>query len=378
MMNGTLRNIVTLLSFLVFSTTTWASDSTALQPDTSASGKFSWIALPYISASPETGFLLGLAGIMSVHLDDPSVKLRRASTISVGANISQLGQQLLATNFDVYFNKVRSRLNGRVGYEIKPQRYYGVGPNTREDDEVWYTPEYLKIGVSYFHRLIETEEGQGFTLGGRLEYWNTTMQPNDSIPPSNFAPPLGWNGGLSQGLGLVLTYDTRDNAYFPRKNMYVEVRSMSYPKIFGADFEYNRTWLDLRGYVHADVFKDMVFAGQLLFDVTIGNAPFYDLPTYGGDQQMRGILRGRYMDRSAVVGQLEMRTHIWWVLGLSAFVAAGDVYPSPRLMSLAHTKIAGGAGLRVYLDKEAGMIGRIDVGWSEWGTAGYLTFSEAF
>ena len=340
----------------------------AAQPidSTSREDALSVIAVPYLSSSPETGLLLGAAGIFSFELDDRDIENRRASTISAGANLSELGQYMVATNFDLYFNNLRSRINGRIGYEKTPTRYYGIGPYSRQEDEVWFDPTYMKVQSSYFHRAIETDEGQGFTIGGRLEYWNTTNALYQDEPlPEDFVKPHGWDGGLSLGLGLVMTYDTRDNAYFPTKNIYVEGRSMTYARVFGADFEYTRSWLDVRGFYGIPVAGEtVVLAGQALFDVTLGNAPFYDLPTYGGDQQMRGVLRSRWIDKASLAGQFEVRSRIWWKLGLAAFIGIGDVYPSKGKMSLAHTRVAYGAGLRVYLDREAGLIG--------------LTFGEAF
>lgn len=337
------------------------------------------LAFPYFSASPESGLLIGAAGIASFNLDSRTTKNRRASTVSLGANASELGRALLATNFDMYFNDVRSRITGRAAYERQPTRYYGIGATSKQSDEVWYNPVNLKFAASYMHQAAITETGQGFTVGLRLEYWNTVMRADSHTVDSSFVEPVGWNGGLALGGGLVLAYDTRDNPYFPTKNIYLELRSMNYGKFLAADFQYNRSWLDTRGYIGIPVLGEtMVIAGQALIDLTIGNAPMYDLPTYGGDVSMRGVLRGRYIDRASAVGQLEVRSRIWWKLGLAAFIAAGDVFPNWSGMSLSHTKVAGGAGLRIYLDREAGMIGRIDVAVSEWGTAGYFTFGEAF
>lgn len=340
------------------------------------------LAFPYFSASPESGFLIGAAGIASFELDKRATKHRRSSTVSLGGNVSELGRALLATNFDLYFNDVASRISGRIGYEKQPTRYYGIGATSNQSDEVWYYPTFMKFAASYMHRVSQTDEGQGFTIGGRLEYWNTVTDTDSlRIDTATFVEPLGWNGGLTLGGGFVLAYDTRDNPYFPTKNMYAELRSMTYGKFLAADYEYNRSWLDVRGYhgIHIDALDEtMVIAGQALIDLTIGNAPIYDLPTYGGDAVMRGILRGRYIDRASAVAQVEVRSRLFWVLGLAAFAAAGDVFPNWDGMSLAHTKVAGGCGLRIYLNREAGMIGRIDVAWSEWGTAGYFTFGEAF
>jgi len=355
-----------------------ALEPSVAEPDTV--DHVSLIGFPYVSASPESGFLIGAAGIASFELDSRGMKNRRSSTISFGGNVSELGQSLLATNFDIYFNDVKSRINGRVGYESKPTRYYGIGATTSQENEVWYYPTFMKVAASYLHRVSETTEGQGFTLGGRIEYWNTVTR-TDSLryDTATFVVPTGWYGGLTIGGGLVLAYDTRDNPYFPTRNMYAELRSMSYGNFMQADFAYNRSYLDVRGYESIPVLgENVVIAGQALIDVTIGNAPVYDLPTYGGDVVMRGILRGRYIDRASAVAQLEVRSRIWWVLGLAAFASVGDVFPNINGMSLAHTKVAGGLGLRIYLNRKAGMIGRIDVAWSEWGTAGYFTFGEAF
>ena len=181
------------------------------------------------------------------------------------------------------------------------------------------------------------------------------------------------------GLGLVLTYDTRDNAYFPTKNFYFEARSMSYLPVFDAHYTYTRSLLDMRAFTSMDVAGEtVVLAGQMMYDATFGEAPFYDLPTYGGDAQMRGILRGRYIDAASIVGQLEIRSRIWWKLGLSAFVSVGDVAPATDKFSLAHTKLAGGGGIRVYIDRDESITGRLDFGFSEWGSAVYFTFGEAF
>ena len=336
------------------------------------------VGLPYFSYSPETELKVGIAGIISFQLDDRDVVNRRSSTISAGASASQLGQNMIATNFDLYFNRLRSRISGRVGYENMPVRYYGIGAETLEENEIWFYPLYLKIFASYFHQVVKTEDGQGLTFGGRLEYWNTVVDQELTLDPS-YGAPVGWEGGLNVGLGLTMSYDTRDNAYFPTKNMYVEVRSMTYPKVLNADFGYTRSYLDLRGFTSVTIGSEkVVFGGQMLYDVTLNDAPFYDLPTYGGDQLMRGILRYRFIDKASLCAQVEARARIWWILGLAAFAAYGDVAPDLTSFSTNHARITGGGGLRVYLDREAGLTGRIDVGFSELGTAVYFTFGEAF
>jgi hypothetical protein len=93
---------------------------------------------------------------------------------------------------------------------------------------------------------------------------------------------------------------------------------------------------------------------------------------------MRGILRNRFVDKASLAAQVEARMRVWWILGLAAFAAYGDVAPDLIAFSTTHARFTGGAGLRVYLDREAGLIGRIDFGFSELGSAVYFTFGESF
>jgi outer membrane protein assembly factor BamA len=314
-----------------------------------------------------------------MYLDKRSVPHRWASTMSVGLSVTQLQQISAILKADTYFNEVRSRLFARVAFERMPNRFYGFGPYTPDSNETWYRPDYLRVETMYFHRLLKTEDGQGLTLGGRLEYWNTKMQGDIPVPPADSGEPVGWRGGVAFGMGLAATYDTRDNAYYPTRNIYVEARSMSYLKLVGGTFEYNRSYLDMRGYESFKLGENTaVIGGQMVWDYTIGGAPFYDMPTYGGADKMRGILSGRYVDRSSLTAQVELRSKLFWIVGAAVFAGVGDVAPSIDKHSFAHMKTVAGFGIRAYLDQEGGLIGRIDLGFSEWGTGVYVTFAEAF
>jgi len=358
--------------------TSFAVAQRGLEANKDSTDKVGILGVPYLSYAPETELKLGVAGVVSFYLDDKTVHNRRASTVTVGASISQLEQWLIASNFDLFFNEMDSRTVGRIGFERTPTRYYGIGPESKEENEIWYDPEYSKVAASYIHRVIETEEGQGATIGGRLEYWNTVMHTKPSTVPYD-SLPKGWNGGLSLGAGLVVTYDTRDNSYFPTKNFYIEGRSMTYAPILDANFEYTRSYLDVRAFTNFKLFDTTIVVGaQYLVDATFGNGPFYDYATYGGDLAMRGMLRGRYVDKTSMVFQAEVRSHIWWKLGLAAFFAAGDVAPEFGRLSTGHTRITGGGGLRIYLDKEAGLIARVDMGFGSGQPVFYLSFGEAF
>ncbi|MCO6465771.1 MAG: BamA/TamA family outer membrane protein [Bradyrhizobiaceae bacterium] len=355
----------------------WSGSARAQESQDSAD-KIGLAGVPYLSYAPETKIKLGVAGALTMHLDDRQVMNRRASTLSLGLAVTQLQQFKAAAKFDLYFNRLRSKVSGVVSYERMPYRFYGLGPYSLQDNEVWFRPDYVRTELSYLHRIVQTDEGQGLSVGARFDYLNSMMQ-SDVLPPAPSAPPTGWNGGTGVGLGMVLTFDNRDNPYFTAKNEYAEVRTVRYLNALGSTFDYTRCFVDLRkfyGFYIGD--HPTVLGGQVVWDATFGDAPFYDMPTYGGSDRMRGMLAGRYVDRSAIAAQIEMRTKLFWVVGAAVFLGVGDVAPSVGAHRFAHTKVSGGAGLRAYLDSEGGLIGRIDIGLSEWGTGLYVTFAEAF
>lgn len=359
-------------------TNTVVRDSITKSADDTTNGPHVF-ALPFLTYAPETHFRLGLAGIASFDLDSKEVKQRRASTLSTTVSLTQLHQYSLTARLDLYFNNLISRFSSRVAYERMPNRFYGFGAYTKQSDEVWYHPDYLRTEFMYLHRIVHTVDGQGIAVGGRLEYSTTSMYGDIPTPPGSTPEPVGWRGGVSTGLGIVATLDTRDNPYYPTAHEYIEVRTMMYLPGLGSSFDYNRTYVDLRKYISAHIGAyTPVLCAQVLWDNTSGNAPFYDMPTYGGSDKVRGILAGRYVDKSSLSAQLELRSQLFWVVGAAAFIAAGDVAPSLREHSIRHSTIAGGFGMRAYLNPEAGLIGRIDIGFSKWGTGLYISFAEAW
>lgn len=367
--------LLCVVLYLTIGTTVSARDKTT---DTTVE-ELSFFGTPFLTYAPETHFRLGAALIASAHLDSKSVPQRRASTFSSTLSLTQLKQYSITGRADLFFNNLRSRLSGRIAYERMPNRFYGYGAYTTQADEVWYYPDYLRTELMYLHRVTETVEGQGISIGARVEYSNTSMYGELPKAPTNQPEPTGWRGGVCAGLGVVATLDTRDNPYYPTCNEYVEFRNMQYLPIAGGTFQYNRTYIDARKYFGVNVGSyTPVLCAQILWDNTVGNAPFYDMPTYGGADKVRGVLAGRYVDKSSITAQLELRSQLFWVVGAAAFIGIGDVAPTFKQHSLSNSMIAGGAGLRAYLNAKGGVIGRIDVGFSEWGTGVYVSFAEAF
>ena len=118
--------------------------------------------------------------------------------------------------------------------------------------------------------------------------------------------------------------------------------------------------------------------------LTPGEIPFQMLPTFGGQDLVRGIPYGMFRDNTMVGLQTELRFPIWRWIRACAFVGAGDVYDYTH-WQWSRPKIGYGLGLRLTINRAKINI-RADVArnniYPSWGDIKgygfYLTATEAF
>jgi outer membrane protein assembly factor BamA len=123
-------------------------------------------------------------------------------------------------------------------------------------------------------------------------------------------------------------------------------------------------------------------------DTTVGDLPFYDLPSLGGASTLRGYIGNRFTDDSAWHAVAEYR---FWVIprgfrltrtirieriGLAVFGEVGTVAPSLEDLPSAKVHTSYGVGLRVSLERVA--MFRTDVGFSDEGTNVTVAFGLSF
>lgn len=178
------------------------------------------------------------------------------------------------------------------------------------------------------------------------------------------------------GGGLVATWDTRDNAINAYSGHYFQLATYFNTSALGSDFTYNRYSLEYRGFKRLT--KNTVLAVNVLGQFTTGQVPFLDFPRVGGDQILRGYASYRYRDRNRAAMQVEYRFPLFWRLGAVAFAGLGDVYDSPKEVSMNTLKYSYGGGLRFKLNRTERINLRLDYGWGRNSSAFYLAIIEAF
>jgi hemolysin activation/secretion protein len=106
-----------------------------------------------------------------------------------------------------------------------------------------------------------------------------------------------------------------------------------------------------------------------------GDLPVHALATLGGNRTMRGYPQDRFLDKTMIVSNVEVRFPIFWRFGGIAGIDAGKVWSSAGMVDLHNWPWNYVVGLRFYMDT---FVVRGDVGVSKETTGFYLNFGQLF
>jgi outer membrane protein assembly factor BamA len=187
---------------------------------------------------------------------------------------------------------------------------------------------------------------------------------------------IGFDGGISSGIGFSTLWDTRDNIFYPTTGGYYEMKVVYSSKLFGSDYDFNNYEINFRRY--QQLTGTHILAIQFYMNLIRGYPPFYELARLGGQNIMRGYYEGRYSAQNYFTIQTEYRTQLFWRLGAVLFLGIGDVENRVSDYSIKYIKPSYGFGIRYMMDEVEKLNLRVDVGFGK-GTMGvYFSIEEAF
>ncbi len=230
------------------------------------------------------------------------------------------------------------------------------------------------------------------TIAGPLDWWTrvrTTHVSVEDAPPLLVASaPPGGSGGTSSLVHAGVVYDTRDRAASPRRGFLADASGFLSP---GPLSDFSMGGLDVGARAYAPLWSGGVLAVRVLYDLKLGDVPFFERTLYegigygeglGGSGTIRGLARDRLAGEEKLLASAELRTSLvetrWFARlqewGLSAGLDAG------RARDRGHPPVLGAGvfgGVRLLLDRS--IVIRFDVGWAGQDALGYyLAFDEAF
>jgi len=325
--------------------------------------------VPFLGYTPETSLQFGLA-VVGVSTPGGSGPATRPSTALVTAVYTLKRQYTASLYVDRWFTGDRWHVTGETGLSRFPSLFHGIGAASSDTSET-YTPQTLYLTASAQRRLTrQTYVGAGYALrhtriveteaGGRLA--------PGTIP--------GSRGGTEAVLTVDGVWDSRDALYMTRGGGYLRLAFGVAGPAVGGDHAYRRFAADARGY--RSVGHGVVVAAQAVMDATDGTVPFELLPRLGGQNVLRGFTEPRFRDGAMGAAQFEVRAPLKGIVNVVAFGGAGAAGPSVGAIPDAPLRVAGGLGLRLVLDRNAGLQLRIDYSVAKGGGGLYIAAGDAF
>lgn len=173
-------------------------------------------------------------------------------------------------------------------------------------------------------------------------------------------------------LGLVIDYDNRDNMFYPTKGSYAELEAQFARGWLGGSksFETYRA----RGYTWLPIDPKWTLGLRLDAQTTSGAVPFYAQPYI----DLRGVQRGRYQDKTALAGEVELRWNVtprWSLLG---FTGVGKAYGRWKSFGEASNVTSIGTGFRYLIARKLGLSAGIDIAHSKDQNAFYIQVGSAW
>jgi len=335
--------------------------------------KTSLAGYPYAYYTPESELAIGLGGILTFYTDKRDSVLD-PSSLTLSAYYTTNEQYKFSVTPEIYLDSNRFLIKAPISYGRFVQKYWGVGNDTPDISD----PEYIvhsfqtTLNVQIPPFLMRT------TRSGLI--WDLESTPTldpETNPYIVADSTTGATGGVSSGLGVSWTWDTRDNRFYPTSGHVYEGQLISYFDLIGSDFTYTNLTVDLRSYRKWN--KKRVLALQAYGSFIADSPPFYNLSALGGDSRMRGYYYGRYRDKQYVMAQGEFRQYFWRRFGYVVFLGAGEVFGNSDL-TLHEVRLSAGVGLRYLFDKTEGVNLRMDLGFGlgQHTNGVYFGLGEAF
>ena len=324
-------------------------------------------ALPVVSYSEVTGLQYGATVLLGFRMGTDSST--RASSLSAYASRTAKGHTKVYAQYDAWSDGNSARNRVRAEYMSYPLPYFGVGADSPDDDEEWYSS-----GVTTVQLFTQRRVTRSAYVHAGTRYVRSRLRENEAGGLLAVLPGASGSEVLTGELGLVI--DSRDRVGATGAGTWIRAIPSLASKAVGSDFAFRRLTIDARQY--RALGSGWIAAIQAQYDGISGAAPFDLMPMIGADTAMRGYARGRFRDQHAFTAQGELRSASWRRIGLVTFAGAGTVAPRFSRLSGGPWFPSVGVGLRYALVPKDRTNARLDLGIGRGSFGISLGIGEAF
>ena len=270
-----------------------------------------------------------------------------------------------------------SHLGLRANISSDPESEFFLGGNDSDEtlDETFFDRDQLDVTARL--GFAPSERGVRGQVSALYEHIETG--PGDGLEGDRFRQAALAGTGTVNLLTSRLSLGLDRTSGAPRTAHGTEVLlRLDYTQDLNADrFRYGRYVAEVRQYLPLGLFPDsrrLLLRARLeqtepLFDGE--DVPFYQRPSLGGQNLVRGFRYNRFQDDGSLVLNAEYRYPIWSNFDALLFVDAGQVFPKLRRVAVERFHWSYGGGLHML--NQSGLSFRFEVAGSTEGVRTILT-----
>ena len=255
--------------------------------------------------TPELGGLLAAGGLMSFKTNPKDTLIQRSSvpvTLAYTTTKAVVFQSIINT----YWAGDKIRISGDFWYKDMPDHYWGVGYENgfnipKSDSTTAYQRQWWWINPR-----IMWQFKKNFFLGLNIDF-NYTKGSEESEGVANDPVYQEFNDKpFNSGLGLILSYDSRDIPVDTRSGFYVNLNGTFYGSYLGGD---NQCQVYAFDYRQAETISRVgqTLAWQIKGRFSDGDVPYGEMSQLGTPFDLRGYQWGRFRDKSMLFFIAEYR-----------------------------------------------------------------------
>ncbi|WP_157769569.1 BamA/TamA family outer membrane protein [Vibrio mediterranei] len=320
-----------------------------------------WLPAPQLSNGPKLGLSLGASLNYLKQFDTISP----TSITGVSGTYSDTQSWVALLYNRSYWDSDQQRFTGVLGLaEINNDYddYLGQGPAS-------VTTNFHLYYLRYQHRWHQSD----WFIGGSYVYTNINPQASDDVAyliMTEYQISEEYNAGL----GINITYDSRDNVMNPTTGGHLEFSSTAYQQAFGGD---NNYWAFNTQYSYfQSLDKDWVVAYNTSL-LSTPNAPEASKATL---RRYRAYTPGENSADNAFVAQIETRYAFKLRWSVAGFIGGASLFDENQpIEERQNWYPIGGVGARYIMDVKSQALIRLDAALGKAGNhAIYLQLGQAF
>ncbi len=329
-----LIRLSTLLLSLILSTilVTQANAQTSTPPDSARH-----ILIPGGSYSSDFG-AMGMVNFQRHKYDQAYYPFKSRQRVSGFASTNSSFQ--IAAQFEFVRQSGVSTLVHLHGESLPDAQYFGLGNASVLNKSHWKKDEYshhrTRAGLILQHEMPIIRDGNrnrlSWNVRSRVWYQEFGFSEAGFLQEEK---PFGWEGGWWNSAGIGLAWDTRSDVFRPQSGSWIRGHITYAPSFAGNISDVGRLSITASHYRSFHLIRDITIAGQINYEQITGNAPWYMMPSLGGEYNVRGFTTDRFRGNSVLNYTIEARTWLFELpildaeVGGQIFVDGGRVQNNP-------------------------------------------------